>query len=145
MTITLGRNRVAESTLGALGKSLDVTARVTERLATGQRINRASDDAAGLAISSSLRADARIFNQALRNLNDGVSFLAIAEGGLRELSAITVRLQELATQSSNGVYTTAQRSALDSEAQALANEYNTCERIQSDPRYSQVQRDADHR
>lgn len=65
------------------------------RLASGSRINSAADDAAGLAISSSLNADVRVFNQGLRNLNDGLSYLAIADGAVAELVSIVTRQREL--------------------------------------------------
>ncbi len=68
-----------------LGKATRDANKVLERLGSGLRINRASDDAAGLAIAEGLRADSRILNQALRNINDGVSMLSIAEGSLKEL------------------------------------------------------------
>lgn len=88
------------------------------------RINRASDDAAGLAIASSLNADARVFNQAIRNINDGVSMLHIADGALGEMTSIVTRMMELAESSANGIYTTNQRRALDGEALSLRLEYN---------------------
>jgi flagellin-like hook-associated protein FlgL len=88
------------------------------------RINRSSDDAAGLAISSTLNANARLYSQAIRNANDGLSILSIAEGNIRELSNVVTRISELAEQSANGVYSTIQRQALDREAQSLANEFN---------------------
>jgi len=94
------------------------------RLSSGLRINRAVDDAAGLSISESLKADTRLFNQGIRNLNDGASLLNIAESALGELSNITIRLRELATQSANGTLGKNQRQALDKEAQALSKEYN---------------------
>jgi len=95
-----------------------------ERLSSGKRINRASDDAAGLAIASLLNADARVFTQGIRNLNDGLSLLNIAEGAIGELSAIATRQKELAEQAANGVYTFKQRQSLDAEANALVDEYN---------------------
>jgi len=95
-----------------------------ERLSSGLRINKASDDAAGLAIADSLRVDSRVMSQGLRNVNDGISMLTIAEGSLTSLSNILTRITELAEQSANGVNSSPQRAALDSEAQALKSEYN---------------------
>lgn len=95
-----------------------------ERLSSGMRINRASDDAAGLAVSSSLRADARVFNAALKNVNDVISFLSIMDGASAELSSVVIRLRELSEQSANGAYSSAQRSAIDSEFQSLVQEHN---------------------
>jgi flagellin-like hook-associated protein FlgL len=107
-----------------LDQSAYVLNRTFERLSTGQRINRASDDAAGLAIADSLRADLRIANQAIRNGNDGISMLSIVEGAVTELGNIITRIQELSEQAGNGIYSNKQRSALDLEAQQLVSEYN---------------------
>lgn len=95
-----------------------------ERLSSGQRINRASDDAAGLALSTGLRADTKIFTQGMRNLSDGVSLLRIAEGAVGEMSSIVTRIEELASQAANGVYGVAQRAAINLEAVALQSEFN---------------------
>lgn len=114
---SLKSQRHFSAAIAAAGRSM-------ERLGSGQRINSAADDAAGLAISASLNADYRIFSQAVRNLNDGTSLLNIAEGALRELSSITDRQMELAEQAANGVYSSRQRQALDQEANALVKEYN---------------------
>ena len=111
----------AQRRLGDTSRSLTDT---MSRLSSGLRINRAADDAAGLAISSSLQVDSRIYGQAIRNFNDGVSLLDIAEGALNEMSDITVRIRELATQSANGVYSVKQRNAFDKEADQLVDEYN---------------------
>lgn len=88
------------------------------------RINKASDDAAGLSIASSLNADERVYAQAVRNVNDGINYLNIADGALSELSNITMRQIELAEQAANGVYSFNQRRALTAEANALVREYN---------------------
>jgi flagellin-like hook-associated protein FlgL len=98
--------------------------RTSDALSSGLRINRAADDAAGLSIASDLRMDARVYAQAIRNYNDGISFLSIAESALKELSGVVLRIQELAEQSANGVLADSQRGALDKEAQALREEYN---------------------
>ena len=95
-----------------------------ERLSSGMRINRASDDAAGLAISSSLNASVRVGAQAVRNLSDGISLANIAEGALSQLKEITYRQRELATQAANGSYTLVQRQAMNAEANKLVEEYN---------------------
>ncbi|RMG44955.1 MAG: hypothetical protein D6719_00910, partial [Candidatus Dadabacteria bacterium] len=107
-----------------LSDTSDALATTYQRLATGQRINRASDDAAGLAIANSLSVDKRVFTQGVRNLNDGISLLSIADQTLSKLSEIVTRQRELAEQAANGVYTTEQRTALNNEAQALNKEYN---------------------
>ncbi len=87
-------------------------------------MNRASDDAAGLAIASGLKTDTRIFSQSVRNINDGMGLLDVAEGALGELKNVLVRIRELAVQSSNGTLGTVQRRALDREADQLTAEFN---------------------
>ena len=93
-----------------------------ERLASGRRINRASDDAASLALALSQLNYANTGGVALRNINDGISAASIAEGGLRTSTEITGRLSELAAQSANGTLSDAQRGALNEEYQALREE-----------------------
>lgn len=124
MTVTIGSNISSLKVQRGLGKASSELQGTFERLASGQRINRASDDAAGLAIASALNADSRVFTQALRNVSDGVSILNVAQGGLEALSSVTDRLKELAFQAANGTYSTKQRAALDAEADALTSEYN---------------------
>ena len=94
-----------------------------ERLSSGKRINHASDDAAGLAVSSTLNVTARIQTQAVRNVNDGISFLNVADGATSALKDILFRMRELSTQSSNGTFSNAQRQSIDKESQALQAEY----------------------
>ena len=96
--------------------------RSLERLSSGLRIARASDDAAGLAISEQFRAEIRSLQQAQRNAGDGVSLLQIAEGALNETSGNLVRLRELAIQSANGTLGTAERTVLNQEFQDLVAE-----------------------
>ena len=123
MKVTLGSNIGALKALRSLQKSTERLNSVFQRLSSGQRINRASDDAAGLAIAESLKADQKIINQGVRNLNDGATLLNIADSALESLSAITLRLKELAQQASNGTLSGTQRQVLDKEAQALSKEY----------------------
>ncbi len=92
------------------------------RLSSGLRITKASDDAAGLAIAEQLKADSRLASVAIRNANDGISIIAITDGALNEVGNILTRMAELAEQSANGVYSTDQRSALQSEFLALSSE-----------------------
>ena len=112
------------SALRRLGESTARLGSTYERLSSGQRINHASDDAAGLAVASALNVNARIHNQAYRDINDSISQLNIADGGTENLKSILLRLRELATQASNGTFSDAQRQASDREVQALAVEYN---------------------
>ncbi len=117
-------NIAALRSLRHLDRSSNSLTAIFERLASGQRINRASDDAAGLAIATSLNADARIYSQAVRNVNDGISVLSIADGALGELGEIITRLQELAEQSANGSFNFDQRQVMQAEADALVAEHN---------------------
>ncbi len=122
MAITIGNNIVSLTAQRRLGQATDALSMTFERLSSGQRINKASDDAAGLAIADSLRADQRIATVAIRNANDGISTIAIADGALGQIGATLSRLAELAEQSANGVFSTQQRSALQNEFSALGSE-----------------------
>ncbi len=93
-----------------------------EKLSSGLRINRAGDDAAGLAISEGLKADIAALDQASRNAADGVSLVQTGEGALDEVSNILVRMKELAEQSLNGTLGDSERTYLDSEYSALTSE-----------------------
>ncbi|MFM7201087.1 MAG: flagellin [Myxococcota bacterium] len=92
------------------------------RLSSGLRINRAADDAAGLAVSESLRAQVRGLNQAVRNTNDGVSIIQTAEGSLNQIQNNLSRLRELAVQSASGTLGDSDRAFLNTESSALLNE-----------------------
>jgi flagellin len=93
-----------------------------QRLSSGQRINRASDDAAGLAIAESLRVNQRVASVAIRNAQDGISAIAVADGALSSMTQVLGRLAELAQQAGNGSYSATQRSALQNEFQTLGSE-----------------------
>ena len=122
MSITLGSN---VQSLQAQRKLSNATLKLSasyERLSSCMRINKASDDAAGLAIADSLKADQRIASVAVRNANDGISAVSIADAALGQIGDVLARLAELAEQSANGVYSTVQRSALQNEFSSLASE-----------------------
>lgn len=93
-----------------------------EKLASGQRINKASDDAAGLAISEKLKANIRGTLQAKRNAQDGISLIQTAEGGLEEVSNILIRLRELSVQSASDTIGDKERKFADLEFQQLSSE-----------------------
>ena len=95
-----------------------------ERLSSGFRINSAADDSAGLQISNRLTSESLAKNQLRRNLNDGISYAQIAEGGLQESADILQRMRQLAMQSQNGINSDADRRALDKEFQQLKNALN---------------------
>lgn len=122
MSITINTNVASLNTQRNLSNTTSNLTSSFEKLSSGLRITRASDDAAGLAIADSLRADAAIAGVAVRNANDGVSAISIADGALNEIGNVLSRMVELAEQSSNGVLNTTQRSAVDSEFQALGSE-----------------------
>jgi flagellin len=97
-------------------------AQSVERISSGIRINRGSDDAAGLAISEGLRSDIRALRQAVRNANDGVSLINVTEGALNEQSGILIRLRELASQAATGTVGSTERATIQLEFTALRNE-----------------------
>lgn len=109
----------AMRTLANTKQALDGT---LERLSSGSRINRAGDDAAGLAISENLRAQIRGFRQAKRNAQDGVSLIQVTEGGLNEISNMVIRLRELAIQAASDTVGDKERNFTDREFQALKSE-----------------------
>jgi len=102
-----------------LGANNDRLAQSVERISSGIRINRAADDAAGLAISEGLRSDIRATRQAVRNANDGISVINITEGALNEQASILIRLRELASQASTGTVGSTERQTIQLEFDAL--------------------------
>ena len=93
-----------------------------EKLSSGQRINRAGDDASGLAVSEKMRAQIRGLNQASENASNGISFIQTTEGYLQETEDIVQRIRELAVQSSNGIYTEEDRMQIQVEVSSLIAE-----------------------
>ena len=122
MAVTIGSNIASLQAQRRLSIASERLGATYERLSSGQRINRASDDAAGLAIADALRANQRVASVAIRNANDGISTIAIADSALGEIGNVLSRLAELAEQSANGVFSTTQRSALQNEFTALGSE-----------------------
>lgn len=101
----------------AAGKSM-------EKLASGLRINRAADDAAGLSISEVMRGQIRGLQQAQRNAQDGISFVQTAEGAMNEVSAMLVRMKELLVQRANGTYSCTDKSNINEELHELGQQIN---------------------
>jgi len=95
-----------------------------EKLSSGERINRAGDDASGLAVSEKMRAQIRGLNQAGRNIENGISFVQATEGYLNETQDLTQRMRELAVQSANGIYTEEDRMQIQVEMSQLVSEVN---------------------
>ena len=105
-----------------LGVSSDQLQLNIEKLSSGQRINRAGDDASGLAVSEKMRSQIRGLNQANRNIQNGVSFIQATEGYLQETTDILQRIRELAVQSSNGIYSDENRLQIQVEVSQLVAE-----------------------
>lgn len=122
MSLNIRTNMPSITAQKNLAQSTSGLATAYERLSSGLRINRAKDDAAGLAIAESLKVDARIASVAMRNANDGVSIIAITDGAIGQITNVLSRLAELAEQSANGVFSNGQRSALQLEFTALMSE-----------------------
>ena len=93
-----------------------------EKLSSGSRINRAGDDASGLAVSEKMRSQIRGLTQASANAANGISFIQTTEGYLQETQDIIQRLRELSVQSANGIYTSEDRMQIQVEVSALVNE-----------------------
>ena len=119
MPIRIFNNIPSLSAQRILGINNDRLATSVERISSGIRINRAADDAAGLAISEALRSDIRALRQAVRNANDGISLINVTEGALNEQSGILIRLRELASQAATGTVGSTERQTIQLEFDAL--------------------------
>lgn len=122
MSITLKGSDGASALQRNLNNSLSELRKSNERLSSGKRINKASDDAAGLQIVAQLEAESAVSRVASNNVGYGAALASIAEGAYEQAGNITGRLAELATQASNGTLSDGQRAALDNEFQALTTE-----------------------
>ncbi|RLQ05855.1 flagellin [Geobacillus sp. FSL K6-0789] len=120
----INHNIAALNTYRQLTIGQNAAAKNMERLSSGLRINRAGDDAAGLAISEKMRGQIRGLEMAARNAQDGISLLQTAEGALNETHSILQRMRELAVQAANGTATDADRAALQDELNNLTSEIN---------------------
>jgi flagellin len=124
----LGAHRHLTETSSAIAKSM-------ERLSSGFRINRAADDAAGLAISERMRAQTRGLEQTTRNIQDGVSLVQTAEGNLDEVHSMLQRVRELAVQYKNGTLSASDQAAIQTEVNQLASEI---ERVGSSAKFNGI-------
>jgi flagellin len=122
MSLRIATNVQSLAAQRYLSNNHDAQNRSLERLASGSRINRAGDDAAGLAISERLKANIRSMKQATRNAADGISMVQVAEGAMNEISNILIRLRELSIQTASDTLGDTERSFVDKEAQALKQE-----------------------
>lgn len=107
-----------------LSATQDTLAASIGRLSSGQRINSAADDAAGLGISEKLKSNIRSYTQAQRNTNDAISMSQVAEGGMNEMQGIVSRMRELAVQSANSTLGTSERGYIQTEFKQLQSEVN---------------------
>ena len=131
--MVIQHNLTAMNSNRMLGITTKQQAKQSEQLASGYRINRAADDAAGLTISEKMRSQIRGLNKASNNAQDGVSLIQVAEGALNEAHSILQRMNELATQAANDTNTTADRNAIQKEIDALTTELD---RIASTTQYN---------
>lgn len=122
MGLRINTNTQSIAAQRSLGQVKRTQGEALNKLASGSRINKASDDAAGLAISEKLRANIRGTQQAARNAGDGISMIQIAEGGMNEVSNILVRLRELSVQSASDTIGDTEREFTDKEFQQLTKE-----------------------
>ncbi|HQD54180.1 MAG TPA: flagellin, partial [Peptococcaceae bacterium] len=118
----INHNIAALNTYRQLSVNNNSSQKAIEKLSSGLRINRAGDDAAGLAISEKMRSQIRGLEMASRNAQDGISLIQTAEGALNETQAILQRMRELAVQAKNGTNTEKDREALNEEYQELIEE-----------------------
>ena len=126
MALRINFNQAASAAQRGLAASQDSYSKQAEHLSSGLRINRASDDAAGLAVSEKLKNQVRGLNQAQRNAQDSISLIQTAEGALTETHSLLARMRELAVQSSNDTLTASDRANLNAEFTQL---YAEIERI----------------
>jgi len=122
MSMVIGTNVASLTAQRHLAASRADMETSMERLASGKRINSAMDDAAGLSITNKLDAKITGLNQAVRNANDGISLIKVAEGALEEISGILTRMKELAVQGANGTYSANDLTAMSAEFVAMYNE-----------------------
>lgn len=122
--VSIRSNMLSMVVQRSLARATGDLSRTFEQLSSGKRINRASDDAAGLAISSSLSKDQRLSRTAIRNVNDGISVVNIVDAALGAQKEIVIRMGEIAEQSANGTYSSQQREVLQKEYLALQDEFD---------------------
>jgi len=122
MALVINTNVASLNAQKTLNRSQTALGVSFQRLSSGFRINSASDDAAGLGVSESLKARIRSFTVAERNTNNAIGMTRTAEGGLSEVSGIVLRMRELAVQSANGDLTSTDRSYIDTEFQQMKDE-----------------------
>lgn len=135
MGMVVQHNVSAMNANNAMTKNVSGLKKQTEKLSTGYNINRAADNAAGLAISEKMRSQIRGLTQATSNANDAISLIQTAEGGLQETEDIMQRMRELSVQSANGTYTDEDREQIQYEVDALKSEVD---RIAGSTEYNEM-------
>jgi len=120
--LAIKNNIMAANAARQLGVNYDALAKSVERLSSGLRINTARDDAAGLAVRETMRADISVLQQGARNAQDGISMLQTMEGALQTIDDALVRMKQLAEQAATGTYSSGQRTIMNSEFAEMANE-----------------------
>ncbi|HUC91987.1 MAG TPA: flagellin [Paenibacillus sp.] len=121
----INNNITALNTQRNLALNNTATGKSMEKLASGLRINRAADDAAGLAVSEKMRGQIRGLEQSQRNVQDGISFVQTAEGAMNEVSSMLTRMKELNVQKLNGTYASGDKSNINQELSALGSQINS--------------------
>jgi flagellin len=122
MSITVKTNIAANGAINQLNKTSRALSRNFEKISSGLRVARAADDAAGLGVAENLKASHRSADVAARNVNDGISLIAVAEGATNEVASILVRLRELAIQSASETLATTERGYIQDETDQLVSE-----------------------
>ncbi len=124
MAINLGNRSDIITITHILNDASNKISSILEKLSSGRRITKASDDPAALALANTLKMQSKVNSQRTKSVNDAVSLLNVAHGAVSELETITIKLKELAEQAANNTITSTQRLALHNEATALVDEYN---------------------
>ena len=135
MSLRIYNNVEAQNAHRQLSVNATALSRTMEKLSSGLRINRAADDAAGLAVSEQMRTKIRGMQVASRNAQDGISLVQVADGALNGVNDMLQRMRDLAVQAANGTFTDQQRANLDAELQALLSEVN---RVSSDTDFNGI-------
>ena len=124
LALRIFNNLVSYSAQRLLGENNNKLSQVFSRISSGQRIQKSSDDSAGLMTSEALRSDVRTLRQGVRNLNEGISLLSIVDGAINEESSILIRMRELSQQSSTGTIGATERQSTNLEFDAMRTELN---------------------
>ena len=133
--LAIKNNLMATNAARQLAKNYDALAKSVERLSSGLRINSAKDDAAGMAVSESIRSDTAVIQQGIRNAQDGISMLQTMEGAMATIDDALVRMESLAEQAATGSYSSAQRGIMQQEFDEMRQEID---RIASATKFNNI-------